>query len=199
MNLRATLCSALATVMLWGGYSFAGPNEGLLENPAPTAAFKGYSRYAIAPITMQPPFAGQAPNEKAVAKIQTYVDAQLKPVLTAWSTAGEASGAKGTLLMEPEIQSIKFIGGSTRFWVGALAGSSYVVLKLKISEQDGGKVLADPEFFQRAAAMSGAWTVGGQDNDMLQRIVTVAMSYLTTNYEVAVGGNTGRAAPKPAK
>ena len=42
------------------------------------------------------------------------------------------------------------------------------------------------------AAMSGAWTVGGQDNDMLQRIVTVATAYLTANYPAAVGGPTGR-------
>jgi hypothetical protein len=39
--------------------------------------------------------------------------------------------------------------------------------------------------------MSGAWTFGGQDKDMLHRIVALANHFLRTNYESAVGGPTG--------
>lgn len=42
-----------------------------------------------------------------------------------------------------------------------------------------------------AAAMSGAWTFGGQDKDMLHRIVALANLYLQSNYQEAVGGATG--------
>ncbi len=52
-------------------------------------------------------------------------------------------------------------------------------------------MLAEPEFYQRAAAMSGAWTFGGQDKDMLHRIVALANLYLQSNYHEAVGGATG--------
>ena len=73
-----------------------------------------------------------------------------------------------------------------------MAGSSYVIMRLKVTDMETGALLAQPEFFQRAAAMSGAWTIGGQDNDMLQRVVTVATAYLSGNYQAAVGGPTGR-------
>ena len=187
------LGAVLAGLALCCACAIAGPNVGLMDNPAPAAPFKGYGKYELATLSIAPTYAGQAPNEKAAAKIQSYLDSQVKPVLTAWSTAGEASGAKGTLLFTPVIESIKFVSGAGRFWGGALAGSSFVVLRIKISEQESGKVIAEPEFFQRAAAMSGAWTMGGQDNDMLQRIVTVAASYVSANYETTVGGPTGRA------
>jgi hypothetical protein len=67
-----------------------------------------------------------------------------------------------------------------------------VVLKVTLREQPSGTVIGEPEFFQRASAQSGAWTMGGQDNDMLRRIVVVLRSYLEGNYGEAVGGATGR-------
>jgi hypothetical protein len=170
----------------------ASPAEGLLENPAPSTSFNRYGNFDLRPLTVMAPYAGQAPNEKAAAKIREHIATQIAPIFSAWSTAGKASGNSGTLVVEPALDQIKFIGGATRFWAGALAGSSYVVLKLKISDKETGAVVAEPEFFQRAAAMSGAWSAGGQDNDMLQRIVTVTSTYLTGNFEKAVGGATGR-------
>ena len=38
--------------------------------------------------------------------------------------------------------------------------------------------------------MSGAWTFGGQDKDMMQRIVLLTNKYLQKNYVEAVGGPT---------
>jgi hypothetical protein len=56
---------------------------------------------------------------------------------------------------------------------------------------DTGKVIADPEFYQRAAAEGGTWTFGATDKSMLVRINTVAQQYLQRNYAHAVGGPTG--------
>lgn len=182
----------LVMLILPCGVSFAGPDKGLLTNPPPATAFNAYGKYELKPLTVLAPYDKQDANQKAAAKIREHMSSQMEPVVIAWSVEGGATGRTGTLVIEPVIEQIKFIGGGARFWAGALAGSSYVILRLKISEADTGKVLAEPEFFQRAAAMSGAWSMGGQDNDMLQRIVTVATAYLKGNYESAVGGPTGR-------
>jgi hypothetical protein len=64
-------------------------------------------------------------------------------------------------------------------------------MKVKYIEKTTGKVIAEPEFFQRAAAMSGALTLGGQDNAMLSRIVTLVADYTSHNYQQAVGGPSG--------
>jgi len=193
MKISPLMLIAFTALTLPAVLSFAGPNEGLLDNPPPAAPFNGYGKYVLKPLTLAAPYAGQGANEKAAAKMREHLSAQVEPILSAWAVAGTDAGKPNTLEIEPIVEQIKFIGGSTRFWVGAMAGSSYVVLRLKIREQESGTVLAEPGVVHRAAAMSGAGTVGGQDNDMLQRIVTVANRYLTANFETAVGGATGRA------
>jgi hypothetical protein len=161
------------------------------QNPPPTSAFTGYDGYELAPLTMDAPYAGQGPNEKAKAKIQEYLTAETAPIIAKWNEAA-AGGTRGqTLQFQPRIEKIKFIGGGARFWAGALAGDSYVVIKVAVKEQPSGALLAEPEFYQRAAAMSGAWTFGAQDNDMLHRIVVLMNHYLEANYPQAVGGPTG--------
>jgi hypothetical protein len=161
------------------------------QNPPPTNPLAGYDKYEFAALRMDAPYAGQAPNEKAKAKMQQFFDAETAPIVAQWNTEATGGTRGQSLAIEPRVEKIKFIGGGARFWAGALAGDSYVVIKVKVTEQPSGTVLAEPEFYQRAAAMSGAWTFGAQDNDMLHRIVTLMNHYLEANYREAVGGPTG--------
>ena len=118
------------------------------------------------------------------------MDARLNAVITAWNLVG-AEQAPRTLLIEPTITEIKFINGTARFWAGALAGSSMVVVQTRITEKETGQLIAEPEFYARAAAMAGAWSIGGADNAMLTRIANRVADYVTANYDAAVGGVTG--------
>ncbi|MES2405054.1 MAG: hypothetical protein V4567_12065, partial [Pseudomonadota bacterium] len=70
-------------------------------------------------------------------------------------------------------------------------GSSAVLMRVKFTDAQTGRVIADPEFYQRAAAYGGAWSIGGTDNGMLARIATVVQQYLQNNDARAVGGPTG--------
>lgn len=161
-------------------------------NPPPASRLSGHVRYEIQPLQMGAPYAGQDANEKAKAKIQEHLNAEIGPLLEKWNQAADTSTEpQTTLALVPEIQSIKFISGGKRFWTGAMSGSSHVYLKVTLREQPAGTVIGEPQFYQHAKAMSGAWTFGAQDNDMLQRIVTVLKSYLEANYNEAVGGATG--------
>jgi hypothetical protein len=179
----------IAACILMLGFSaapFAEP-----QNPPPANVLAGYDAYELAPIAMEPPLAGDAGKEKAKAKIQEHMNNETGPIIAQWNTdaAGSTRGQK--LVLEPRIEKLKVVSSGARFWAGAFAGDSYVVMKLKIVEQPSGTVVAEPEFYQRAAAMSGAWTIGGQDKDMMQRIVLLTNKYLLTNYEQATGGPTG--------
>ena len=42
------------------------------------------------------------------------------------------------LVLEPRIEKLKVVSGGARFWAGALAGDSYVVMKFRIVEQPSG-------------------------------------------------------------
>ena len=161
------------------------------QNPPPANALAGYDKYDLAPIAMGPPYAGDKGKEQAKAKIQGYMTAETDPIITHWNSDAAGNTRGQTLVIEPRIEKLKVVSGGARFWAGAFAGDSYVVMKFRIVEQPSGVQLAEPEFYQRAAAMSGAWTIGGQDKDMLHRIVALANHYLETNYKDAVGGATG--------
>ena len=62
---------------------------------------------------------------------------------------------------------------------------------MKLTDQDTGQVIAEPEFYQHAEGMAGAWTFGAADNSMLVRSASLALDYLKDNHATAQGGRTG--------
>ena len=59
---------------------------------------------------------------------------------------------------------------------------------MKLTDQDTGQVIAEPEFYQHAEGMAGAWTFGAADNSMLVRSASLALDYLKDNHATAQGG-----------
>jgi len=163
--------------------------ENKVDNPPPQVAFNTFAHFEVKKITMGAPYAGQAANEKALKKIQQNFDLRVNPLLEKWNKAA-APGSK-TLVIEPRIDQIKFINATARFWAGAFAGDSGVILKIDFIDKDTGKAVAEAEFYQRANKRGGAWSIGATDNNMLVRITEVSARYISTNYDKAVGGPTG--------
>ena len=165
------------------------------QNPPPAERFSAFTRFELSKVALVPPYAGQEANERALVKIQENVSAKADPLLAGWNAAGANAPAR-TLVIQPTITEIKFISGGKRFWGGAFAGSSAVILRVTFTEKETGRVIASPEFYSRAAAMGGAWTFGATDNTMLIRIANRFTDYLAANYAAAVGGPSGA---EPAK
>ena len=178
--------SVLAAGLLIGAFAHAEPT-----NPPPAKAFTAYTAFELKPIALDKADAADKGRVAVVENVQGYFDAQVAPIVAAWDKKPHAEG-EVRLVIESRIDTIKKVGGATRFFAGALAGDSHVTMHLRFVEQPGDIVIAEPEFYQRAAAMSGAWTVGAQDNAMLQRITTIIVDYLNANYVAPVGGRTGR-------
>ena len=159
-------------------------------NPAPASSFSSYSQIELNPVQFDPGLPSGSANQAALQKIQENVDAEIGSTLEQWNSSPSAT-SNGRLVIEPVITEMKFVGGATRVFAGALAGSSAVVMKVRIYDSESGDTIAEPEFYQRAAAMGGAYTVGVTDNLMLVRIANLLVEYLKSNYENAVGGRTG--------
>jgi len=115
----------------------------------------------------------------------------MAPFLKSWNQAstGKTVGRR-TLIIEPVVTQIKFIGGAARFWAGPAAGSSAIIMHAMIIEKETGKTIATPEFYIKSGAWSGGWTIGVTDNLMLTRIAEKFKDYLVANYASAVGGTT---------
>ncbi|HEU4343318.1 MAG TPA: hypothetical protein VFU31_17355 [Candidatus Binatia bacterium] len=162
-----------------------------VQNPVPTEKFAAFEHFELKRVSLDSAYSQHEANQKAAAKIQEYFDLKVSPLIKEWNQGTPRGQPSRTLLIEPRIEHIKFIGGGARFWVGPIAGSSAVIMKVKYIDKANGKLISEPEFFQRAAAWSGAFTVGGQDNAMLARIVTLVSDYTSRNYHEAVGGPSG--------
>lgn len=160
------------------------------KNPPPANKLQGYAGYELKPLTLAPDMAGKKNVDKVVAKIEENIQQSVAPIVKQWNESAVAS-AKEKLVIEPAIASIHKPSGANRFFAGAMAGNSHVVMKVKITEQPSGKVIGEPEFYRRANGMVGAWTFGAHDNEMLQRIAGLLANYLSANYTEAVGGDTG--------
>lgn len=185
------LLSLLGSIALLLSACVTHITSNVVQNPPPKEPFSNFSRLELLPVKLVAPYAGQEANEKALIKIQENVSARMNPLLAKWNST-ESNGKPGrTLVIEPIVSEIKFINATTRVWTGAFSGSSAVVIRAKIVDQHSGEVIANPEFYARAAAMGGAWSFGASDNAMLIRVANRLSDYLEANYAKAVGGPSG--------
>jgi hypothetical protein len=163
-----------------------------VTNPPPSTALNAFDSFQVSPIQMGAPYAGQPANEQAKTRLQGYVDERVPAIVSAWNAAEAKHAPPRTLKIEPVIRHVKFVSGKARFWGGAFAGGTAVLLTVKLSDAETGEVIAEPEFYQHANAMGAAYSFGGTDKAMLGRTAELLANYLKANYEAAVGGPTGK-------
>jgi len=161
------------------------------NNPPPSTALQTFGHFQLKPVQLNPQFAEHGYNQSARAAI----DRNLQMLLVAQFQVWDREGGR-TLLIEPYIEQIKFIGGAARFWAGWMAGSSAVVMRVTYRDADTQEVIATPVFYQHANAFGGAASFGATDNDMLKREAELIAEYTRINYAKAVGGLTGAPADR---
>ena len=156
------------------------------QNPPPSEPFGNFGRFQLKPVTLNPSLAEHGYNQSATASINGSLQPTLGILLDSWN-----KGSGRLLVVDPYIEEIKFIGGAARFWAGAMAGSSAVVMRVTYTDEATGAIIANPVFYQHANAMGGAWSFGATDNAMLSRIANLVTDYTRNNFAQAVGGPTG--------
>ena len=157
----------------------------VVGNPPPAEPFSHFQHFMLEPIKAS----DEAAHEKsALGKISIYMRQRVGTTLAGWENRNQ----NGRVLdVEPHIVQLKYVSTGARIFAGDFAGSSAVLMRVKFIDAQTGRVIAEPEFYQRAAAEGGTWSFGGTDKGMLARIATVAQQYLGRNYAQAVGGPTG--------
>lgn len=159
-------------------------------NPVPVEKFSQFSKFEIKPLALDAKRDGNDSYQRVTDKIQEHIDTMVKPTLKEWDAKSSSATSTRTLVIEPKLNALKFSSVATRIFAGPFSGSSYVIISVKFYDKDSGQVIATPIFYQRAAAMSGAFSFGGQDNAMLTRVVTLFSDYTKQNHAAAVGGAT---------
>ena len=204
MSIRHGFLLGLALAILQPAMVFAAEPVGYISarevtNPPPSTVLSAFDSFQLSPIEMGPPYAGQPANEQAKTRLQGYVDERVPAIVSAWNSVEAKHSPPRTLKIEPVIRHVKFVSGKARFWGGALAGGTAVLMTVKLSDAATGEVIAEPEFYQHANAFGAAYSMGGTDKAMLGRTAELMANYLKANYEAAVGGPTGKEPEKEPK
>ncbi len=165
-------------------YEKAVANAPRVSNPPPKEAFKNFSQFKLLPTILATPYQGQKGNESTKTNLDHNFQSNLVVLLE--SLKGNGSSNR-TLIIQPRIQAVKFIGTGARIWVGSLAGRSWIIVKLTITEEATGKIIAQPELY-RIANFSNGFTVSRSDYQMVEDMALDITNYFERNYEVAVGG-----------
>ncbi|MFZ6758558.1 hypothetical protein ACO0K9_15250 [Undibacterium sp. Ji50W] len=155
-----------------------------MQNPPPSEAFSGFGRIRVQPVVFRPGYDG---DKSGLVKINQNIQEDLASSLANWNMRPDNGRV---LIIEPVIEEMEFKHGVKRVMLGPLAGSSGVLMRMKITDGNG-KVVALPEFFQRANAMAAGFVFGVHDNLMLTRVANLASRYIMDNYSSAIGGQTG--------
>ncbi len=188
MKFRLVLPAALA-LLCCACVTHIRPN--VASNPPPAEPLSHFQHFILEPMKVSD---AAAHETDALARIAVYMHQRVGGRLATWENRSQ----DGRVLdIQPYIVQLKFVGGGARFFAGALAGSSAVLMRVRFIDAQTGRVIANPEFYQRAAASGGAWSIGGTDNGMLARITTVVQQYLDRNYGQASGGPTGLDGTEP--
>lgn len=172
MSVRVVHAVAIAVLLAGCSTNIKPPNETIQPPKVPLGQYKSIEIKPLKVAHME----GDSGDKAAVQRIE----AELKSCLAA--SFNPRSDNNGHLLVvEPAIPDLKKINGAERFFLGAMAGSSAVLLNVKFSDGGTSEVIADPTFYAKAAAMGGAFSFGATDNAMLSRIVNSACDYTRKN------------------
>ena len=122
-------------------------------------------------------------DKTIVAKdLEVKLRAKLLPLLNEWNS-NNSNAKSGTLVIKPQLQQLYVVSAGARFWIGAMAGESRIDMDLKIIDAQTGEEIARPRIMITASAMSGGWSVGATDKNLLNYIADISFEYLRNNYK----------------
>lgn len=168
---------------------FAGCATQVTEQPNPVAPatkrLGSFDRTVLIRAEISPPYDGQGANIKAVNKIDEILERDLAPAVNAMEVVSQDEvdalnvDNSNTLLIQPIVKQVKFISGGVRFFAGAFAGSSVVVMDVQFTDAATGDIVAEPGFFRKAGAYGDGFGIG--DNRMLSDVATDVVNYVMAN------------------
>lgn len=177
----------------------AGPKPRIARpNPPPSEKFSAFSNFELRPLTMDPAYTGSI-NEHVRDKLDAQLHRALWPLIGAWTRTVPA-GAQRTLLIEPRIEKLRYVGGAVRAMVGEVAGNSFIAVRVVCTDAATGAVVASPGFYREGttdASLIAAIHDNG-DSRMLSTISELVRLYLVGNYKALAGGASGDPLPESA-
>jgi len=146
----------------------------------PIKPFSNYGNYELKPMVLSAAVQSEPGKVRAAGELESTLRTKLQPLLAQWKTA--SSNRSGTLVIEPHLASLKIVSGGARFWAGGLAGDSSIDMDLVMTDQGTGQQIAKARVTRTADAMTGGWSIGKSDENLLDYIASIAYEYMKAYY-----------------
>lgn len=164
------------------------------KNPStPTEAFHNFSSFKLEKTTLGKKYNTVAGNISSARNLDASIEQSLKSKLNTWT---DASKPARTLTIKPHIEAVRFIGSGARFFVGAMAGRSWMYVKLTCVDEASGAIISETEFY-RVAQMANGFTLARADYKMVEDLGDDIVRFMENNYNNAIGG--GSAPPQDVR
>ena len=148
----------------------------------PSRNFSSFAAYELRPMSLSPAVRVENGKVEKAGELDAKMRQKIEPLFDQWRAAPASPRRTGRLVVEPQLASLRVISGGTRFWAGGMVGDSHIDLDLSIIDGETGQVIAKPRIALRADAMTGGWSVGASDRNLLDYITSVAYQYLADHY-----------------
>lgn len=149
--------------------------------PSPTRPLSDFAEFTLEAMTFSDAIQREDRKMAEAREFEANLIAKLAPLLDKWNAADRV-GANGKLAIQPRLERLKIISGGSRFWIGAMAGDSFIGMDLVLADADTGEVVADVRVHRTANSTTGAWSVGKSDQNLDDYVVSIISEYLSNSY-----------------
>jgi hypothetical protein len=84
----------------------------------------------------------------------------------------------GCLIVQTEVPEMRIVSGAARFWGGAFAGSSNMVMNVKLVDAKTQSVVREKRLESGNNAFAAAWTYGSSDRSLPTDMGNIVATYL---------------------
>ena len=147
----------------------------------PVKRLSGYANYELKPMVLSAAVSSEPGKVAAAKDLENVLRTKLQPLLEQWKSS-PSSNRSGTLFIEPQLATLRIVSGGARFWAGPFVGDSSIDMDLAMTEQGTGQQVAKPRITRSADAMTGGWSIGKSDQNLLDYIASIAYEYMAVNY-----------------
>ena len=85
-----------------------------------------------------------------------------------------------TLLVQPKLLTLRIVTGAARFWAGALAGMSNMIVEIKMIDAASGKIVHEKVLSTANNPFAAAWTMGSSDRTLPGDMGKIISEYIVS-------------------
>lgn len=176
----------LAVVLLMSACAGKNHHAEIVQNevtrlPQPTKSLSTYKTITLEKMAFSEAIQQDEDKVEVAEEFEKQLQQKLQPLLTQWNSQ-VSQDKNGTLIIIPQLEALRIVSAGTRFWAGAWAGNSNVDMDLQLVDKQTNSIIAEPRIQLKADAMTGGWSVGASDQNILIYLTDISYEYLKKNY-----------------